>query len=144
METATLGKVLVSAKIENIVDLYSASKGQIPDDQVRRVEVSDAIVDTGATCLGMPKPLIEQLGILQFASRRARTTAGFRTFGVYGPVRLTIQGRSCSVDVWEIADECPVLVGYVPLELLDFVVNPKSQCLTGNPEHGGEMVFDMF
>lgn len=144
METATMGEVLVPAKIENIVDLYEASKGQIPDDQVRRIEVSDALVDTGASHLGLPKNLIDQPGIPQISSGRAKTTAGFRTFGIYGPVRLTIQGRFCSIDVAEIADECPVLIGYVPLELLDFVVNPKDQTLIGNPAHGGEFMIDMF
>jgi predicted aspartyl protease len=144
METATVGRILVSAKIENVVDLFAASKGQIPDDQVHRIEVSDALVDTGASHLGMPKHLIEQLGISQYSTGRAKTTAGFRTFGIYGPVRLTIQGRSCSIDVAEIADECPVLIGYVPLELLDFVADPKHQRLIGNPEHGGEFMIDMF
>ena len=126
METAAVGKVVVSAKIENVVDLYAASKGQIPDDQVRRIEVSDAMVDTGATYLGMPKQLIEQLGIPQFASGRARTTAGYRTFGVYGPVRLTIQGRSCSVDVWEIADDCPVLVVIYPWKFSTSSLIPRA------------------
>ena len=28
METATVGKVIVSAKIENVFDLYEASQGQ--------------------------------------------------------------------------------------------------------------------
>ena len=144
METATVGKTLVSAKIENVVDLYSASKGQIPDDQVHRIEVSDALVDTGASHLGMPKHLIEQLCISQYSTGRAKTTAGFRTFGIYGPVRLTIQGRSCSIDVAEIADECPVLIGYVPLELLDFVVDTKNQRLIGNPDHGGQYMIDMY
>jgi predicted aspartyl protease len=144
METATVGKILVSAKIENVVDLYSASKGQIPDDQVRRIEVTDAQVDTGASHLGMPKHLIDHLGIPQVSSGRAKTTSWLRTFGIYGPVRLTIQGRSCSVDVAEIADECPVLIGYIPLENLDFVADPCNQRLIGNPEHGGEFMFDMF
>jgi predicted aspartyl protease len=144
METATVGRVLVPAKIENIVDLYAASKGQLPDDQVRRIEVSDALVDTGASHLGMPKRLIDQLGLSQISRGRAKTTAGFRTFEIYGPVRLTIQGRACSIDVAEIADECPVLIGYVPLELLDFVVDPRNQSLIGNPAHGGEFMFDMF
>lgn len=144
METETLGKVIVSAKIENVIDLYEASRGQIAHDQVRRVEVADAMVDTGATLLAMPKRMIEQLGIPQNGTGRARTTVGLSTFGIFGPVRLTIQGRSCSVDVTEVAEECPVLMGYVPLELLDFVVNPKGQSLIGNPEHGGEFIFDMF
>lgn len=144
METETVGKVIVSAKIENVIDLYEASRGQIANDQVRRVEVADAMVDTGATLLAMPKRMIEQLGITQIGTGRARTTVGLSTFGIYGPVRLTIQGRSCSVDVTEVAEECPVLIGYVPLELLDFVVDPKGQSLIGNPEHGGEFMFDMF
>ena len=115
-----------------------------PDDQVRRIDVSDARVDTGATLLAMPKRLIEQLGITQIRTGRARTTVGLSTFGIFGPVRLTIQGRACSVDVSEVAEDCPVLIGYIPLELLDFVVNPKGQSLIGNPEHGGEFMFDMF
>jgi predicted aspartyl protease len=144
METATVGRVLVSAKIENVIDLHAASRGQISDDQVHRIEVSDAHVDTGATLLGMPKRLIEQLGIEKIADGRAKTTSGFAIFGIYGPVRLTIQGRHCSVDVSEVADACPVLVGYVPLELLDFVVDPRNQRLIGNPDHGGEFMFDMY
>jgi predicted aspartyl protease len=144
METATVGKVIVSAKIENVFDLYEVSKGQLTDDRVRRVDVVDARVDTGATLLSLPKRMIEQLGLAQIRTGRAMTTVGSATFGIFGPVRLTIQGRACSVDVSEVADECPVLVGYVPLELLDFVVNPKGQSLIGNPEHGGEFMFDMF
>ena len=49
METETMGRVIVTAKIENLADLFQANEGLIPDDQVRRVEVSDAAVDTGAT-----------------------------------------------------------------------------------------------
>jgi predicted aspartyl protease len=143
METATVGKVLVPAKIENVMDLYAASKGQIPDDQVRRIEVTNARVDPGATLLGMPKRLIEQLGIPQIRTDRALTAAGFTTVGVYGPVRLTVQGRMTSIDVSEVADECPVLIGYIPLEGLDFVVDPKNQRLIGNPEHGGEFILDL-
>ena len=144
METATVGRVIVSARIENVFDLYEASQGQLALDQVRHVDVSDARVDTGATLLAMPKRLIEQLGITQIRTGRARTTMGLSTFGIFGPVRLTIQGRACSVDVSEVAEECPVLIGYVPLELLDFVVNPRAQSLIGNPEHGGEFMFDMY
>jgi predicted aspartyl protease len=136
--------MIVSAKIENVFDLYEASRGQLADDQVRRIEVTDARVDTGSTLLAMPRRLIEQLVITQIRTGRAETAVGLATFGIFGPVRLTIQGRACSVDVSEVAQGCPVLVGYVPLELLDFVVNPRGQSLIGNPDHGGEFMFDMF
>ena len=51
METATMGKVVVNAKIENLGDLYDVKKGALADHEVRRVEVPDAVVDTGATTL---------------------------------------------------------------------------------------------
>ena len=46
--------------------------------------------------------------------------------------------------VAEVADNCPVLIGYIPLELLDFVVDTKNQRLIGNPDHGGEFMIDMY
>ena len=61
-----------------------------------------------------------------------------------GAVRLTVQDRECTVDVCEVPDDCPVLIGQVPLELLDFVVDPVNQRLIGNPEHGGEQMYDLF
>jgi hypothetical protein len=63
---------------------------------------------------------------------------------MYSTVRLTIQGRECVCDVVEVADNCPVLIGQIPLELLDFVVDPIGQCLIGNPEHGGEHILDLY
>ncbi len=144
METAAMGKVIVTARIENIPDLYNANQGTIPADQVRRIEVTDALVDTGASTLSMPKRLITQLGLIPFRKRTVRTPAGIATFNVYGGVRLEVQGRECFCDVLEIADECPVLIGQVPLELLDFVVDPQGQRLIGNPEHGGEQMAEIY
>jgi predicted aspartyl protease len=144
METAAMGRVIVPAKIESMEDLFDVRKGILKPEQVRTVEVQDALVDTGATFLSMPKRLIEQLGLKPFTTQRARTSAGGVVFQVYGPVTLSVQGRFCHTDIAELPEDCPVLIGQVPLELLDFVVDPKGQRLIGNPEHGGEHMFDMF
>jgi predicted aspartyl protease len=144
METDTVGKVIVSARIENSFDVESAAAGLLPDDQVRRIHVSDARVDTGATYVAMPRSLIDKLGLRKLRVAQARTAAGMASFGVYGPVKLTVQDRDCVIEVSELADDCPVLIGVIPLEMLDFVIDPKGQRLIGNPEHGGEWMFDMF
>ena len=145
MENETMGRTVVPAKIENVSELCFASKGIIPEDQVHRVEVPDALVDTGSTYLGMPLRLIKQLGFDKPTSvYQAQTTNGTIPRPIYGPVRLTIQGRFCSVDVAELPDDCPVLIGQLPLEILDFVVDPKGHCLTGNPRHGGQQMIEMF
>jgi predicted aspartyl protease len=144
METTTVGKVIVSAKVENLFDIEKVFEGQITDDQVRRLEVDDAMVDTGATSLSLPKRLIAELGLRQLRTGRARTANGVATFGIYSPVRLTIQSRDCIVEVAELPDDCPPLIGVIPLEILDFVVDPTRLRLIGNPEHGGEQMFEMF
>ncbi len=95
MEIDAMGKVLVSARIENLDDLYQLDRGAISPAEVRQVEVSDALVDTGATILSMPARLIRQLGLRPVRTRQARTTAGPMTVQIYGAVRLTIQGRDC-------------------------------------------------
>ena len=144
MGTQTVGKVLVTAKVENLEDLNLVEAGFLSRDQVRSIEVTDAMVDTGATMLGMPKRFIQQLGLRPLRARPARTSAGPVTVQVYGTVRLTIQGRDCPSDASELPDDCPVLIGQVALELLDFVVDPVGQRLIGNPEHGGEHMIDVF
>lgn len=139
-----MGKVLVTAKIENLHDVIRAKDSTIPPEQIRKVEVTNALVDTGATGLSMPTRLIAELGLEPLRRRRARTSAGTVDVQVYGTVRLTVQGRECPCDVAEVPDDCPVLIGQVPLELLDFVIDPVGQQLIGNPAHGGEHMIEMY
>lgn len=144
MEIVTMGKVVVPALVENIEDLWKAESGEIADDDVRRIEVQDALVDTGAMMLSMPKRLISQLGLRPFRKRTVRTVGGIVEITLYSGVRVTVQGREFNGDVAEIPDDCPVLIGQIPLEGLDFVVDPIHQRLIGNPEHGGEHMIDIF
>ena len=144
MGTSTMGKVLVRAKIENVDDLSRAERGEIPNDQVRSVVVDDALVDTGANTLLLPGRLIQQLGLKKFKTRQARGLGGTVAMPIYSVVRLTIQDRECHLDVGEVPDDFPVIIGQIPLEMLDWVVDPKGQRLIGNPEHGGEHVIEVY
>src|SRR4051794_720282 len=108
MRIETMGKVLVTARVESFEDLYKVSQGAIPAEEVRHVEVSDAVVDTGATLLSMPRRLILDLGLRPVRTRQARTSNGPATVQSYGTVRLTIQGRDYPSDVTELPDDCPV------------------------------------
>jgi predicted aspartyl protease len=144
METAEMGRVTVEAMIENMTDLWAAKKGQIPASDIRYVTVPDALIDTGAVRLSLPTSLIRQLGIDQVTTRRMNTSAGPRDANVYDVVRLTIQDRFCAVEVLEVPDGVPTLIGQIPLESLDFVVDPLRRRLIGNPAHGGEHVYEQY
>ena len=60
MGVETMGRVVVVAKIENLSDLFKVNKDLLPRDAVRKVEVVDALVDTGATYLSIPMRYIQQ------------------------------------------------------------------------------------
>jgi len=144
METAKMGKAVVTATIENLRDVYDAKQGLLPDDQVRRIEVTDAVVRTRATTLLLPKRMIAALGLEPLRTRHSPGMDDDFLSRVKGTVRLTIQERDCVIDVGEIGDEYPVLIGQVPLQLLDWVVDTKRQQLIGNPAHGGEWRMDPY
>ncbi len=138
-----MGRVAVPAVVESLEDVYRLHRGEIAADQVRRVEIADALVDTGATGLSLPQKLVQQLGLLPIRTRWAVTTAGVREMPTFGAVRLTINGRDCVCDVTEVDDACPVLIGQVPLELMDLIVDPGRRQLIGNPAHGGEHMIEL-
>jgi len=144
METETMGRVLTEATIENVNDLWNVKQGFVTPDKVRRVTVKDALVDTGATLLSLPTRLIRQLGLERMYTKKVRASTRITDATVYGTVRLTIQDRFCDMDVSEVPDDIPVLIGQIPLENLDFVVDLQSRSLIGNPAHGGEQMFEMY
>jgi len=144
METTTVGRVLTEATIENLKDLWAVEQGLKTSEQARCVTVKDALVDTGATLLSLPSKLIERLGLKKVASKQVRSSIGLSEASLYEAVRLTIAGRSCTMDVMEVPDDVPVLIGQIPLEHLDFVVDLRSRSLIGNPAHGGEHVYELY
>jgi predicted aspartyl protease len=144
MATTTIERVLAEVSIENMEDLWALKRGLITPDQVRRLTVPDALVDTGATLLSLPSRLIQQLGLNQTSSKRVTSSIGLAEANVYEAVRLTIQGRSCTMDVMEVPDSVPVLISQLPLEHLDLVVDLRSRSLIGNPAHGGEHIYELF
>src|SRR6266545_344951 len=76
MGTATMGKVIVSAKMENLEDLYAVHQGLLTPDKVRTLDVNDALVDTGAIGLMIPTRLLPTLGLRPTQQRQARSVSG--------------------------------------------------------------------
>jgi len=142
-EQGNMGRVVTEIIVENLMDLWDAREGRIADSAVRKTTIPSALVDTGATFLSLPTSVIHQLGLKKSFSRRIMTSKGPAESDVYDTVRLTIQERSCNQDVMEGPDGVPALIGQLPLEALDFVVDPVQQRVIGNPAHGGEQMYDL-
>ncbi len=144
MEAELMGRVLTEATIENLEDLYAVKLGVLKDEEARRVTIGDALVDSGATLLSLPTRLIRRLGLEPIVKKRVTSAGGPVEARLYSSVRLTIQGRFCTIDVLEVPDDVPPLVGQVPLEALDLVIDPRNRRLTGNPAHDGEHTYELY
>ena len=139
-----MGKVEVAAIIENLPDLYDVEKGRLTADQVRRIDVTEALISTGISALSLPRRLIVQLGLKPIRERRARMNARTTMVQMWGAVKLTIQDRDCIADVAELPDDSSMLIGQLTLRTLDLVVDPVNQRLIGNPAHGAEHIIELY
>jgi predicted aspartyl protease len=137
-----MGKVIVKIKLTNLKDTFLKSAGA-RRTKPREVEV-EALVDTGATRLYLKPTVIKTLGLERTDTVRSRTSNGDVIRYKYEPVQLELMGRRENFDVVEVPEEVPNLLGQVPLEVLDFVVDSRGQKLVPNPAHGGEQMTEEY
>ncbi len=126
-------------KLANLRDLFLVQTGAMNPEDVRRLTVEDALVDTGATRLCMPTSLIEHLGLTPVSVRAARTAAGIVERTAYSEVEYTLLDRSSAIRVTNLPEGSPVLIGHMVLEELDLCVDMKRG-LIYNPAHGDDWI----
>jgi hypothetical protein len=142
--TDTMGRVAATAKIENMGHFALVERGLIRANQAPCIELPNVLVDSSAQSLCMPAKLIQQLEPMPSWSGTERIGTELAPRRVYGAVRLTVQGRECTSDVVKVPDDHPVLTGRIPLQLLDFVIDPVGLSLIGNPARGGEQRIELY
>ena len=137
-----MGNVIVNLKLTNLKDTFLKEAGA-RQSKPRTVEVA-ALVDTGATRLYLKPSVIKKLGLGRAGTVRSQTTNGDAIRYKYEPVELELMERRETFDVIEVPENVPNLLGQVPLEGLDFVVDAKGQRLIPNPAHGGEQMTEEY
>lgn len=130
-------------KLVNRKDLMLAEEEFIKPEEVRQVVVKDALVDTGASRLSLPKPLIQQLGVTPVGKARSMTANGMVERTMYSEVEFTILGRTGSIQITDLPDGAPVLIGHIVMELLDLCLD-INRGLIYNPAHGNEWIEEQF
>jgi len=138
-----MGKVTTQIKVENWLDAELVRAGA-RKEKPRSVE-TDALVDTGAVKFYLKSSVIKQLGLHPVGEHRSRTMSNrSESRTVFSPVALEIQGRTGRFDVVEIPDSLPNIIGQIPLEDMDWVVDCRNQKLIPNPEHKNGELADEF
>lgn len=94
---------------------------------------ASAIVDTAAIELIVPEHIAIQLQLSDLKPRAFILADGSRKLvRCVGPVKVEMQGRDCVTTAAVMGDT--VLLGAVPMEQMDVVVNPRTLRVVPNPE----------
>ena len=130
-----MGSVMTKIKLTNPHDRNKVVEGLLAPAAVRSVEI-EALADTGATTMVVPQEVAEALGMPFQPSRPVRLAAG-RTFDSpwIAGVWIEILGREMTCDAFIVPRGVGALIGQIPLEGLDLVVDPRSREVRTNPEH---------
>jgi clan AA aspartic protease len=133
-EEGIMGKVVVEAKIKNLIDEELARRRLRKPEEIREVE-REVLVDTGATMLTLPEEVVEELGL----TRGRFVTAGYadrtkKRRQIARGINIEIMGREVEVECVVEARGTQILLGQIPLEAMDLIVDPKAGKLMPRPE----------
>ena len=109
---------------------------EITLSNVRKPEIDPitlrALVDTGALHLCIPEHIALQLDLDTYEEREVETAEGSVKLRPYvGPILTGFKNRHCLTGAIVLGNE--VLLGSIPMEDMDLVINPSRQMITVNP-----------
>jgi len=106
------------------------SNPKAPELEKMRV---DALVDTEAVTLCVPEHVAVQLKLEEIEQREVTTADGkLHVVSYVGPVQVNFHKRTCFTGAFVLGDA--VLMGAVPMEDMDLVIEPARQRVTVNPQ----------
>ena len=133
-----MGIVHADITIRNSGDVAKAQSGFIPEKDIREVRVT-ALVDTGAGTLVISEELMRSLGLGVRGPRGASFANNTKEVcKVTDPVDVHWKDRGMTCRALVVPGTPDVLLGAIPLEDMDLIVNPAKQELTG--AHRDEIV----
>jgi clan AA aspartic protease len=132
-----MGIVQEEITLKNIRDKIMAEEGYIKEFEVRQTTVQ-AVVDTGAMNLVIDEQLRQQLGLGVVGEKQVTLADSTkRRVKIAETVEIHWKNRSMICQPW-VVSAGRILLGVIPLEYMDLMVDPKNQKLVG--VHGDEEV----
>jgi clan AA aspartic protease len=133
-----MGIVYSDITLKNALDVGKARDGIIPEKDIRSVMVN-ALVDTGSGTLVINGEICQKLGLTTKGLRRTALADGVsKIYQVTEPVDIHWENRDTTCRAVVIPGADKVLLGAIPLEDMDLIVDPKRQQLVG--AHGDEVM----
>ena len=129
-----MGLIYADIELINSDDLALLRRGYIGEDQVKKIIVK-ALVDSGAYMLAINENLRYQLGLPQLDQQIAELADGSKIkLDIVVPVDLRFENRATTCRAMVLPGDSEILLGSIPMEDMDLLIDPKRQRLIVNPE----------
>ncbi len=130
-----MGLVYADIELINGDDLVLARKHIIGEDEIKHMQVS-MLVDTGSVYMCINETVQEQLQLEVIEQHKGQLADGSVVeYNVVGPIEVRFKNRRCVVDAMVIQGDNELLLGAIPLEDMDVLINPYRRELIVNPDH---------
>lgn len=129
-----MGLVYAELQLISVDDLALCRRGFLDENMVRSIQVR-ALVDSGAYQMVINEAVKDQLE-LHVIEERVVTLADEteRQVEIVGPIEIRFKNRRTVADAIVLPGSKEVLLGSIPMEDLDVVIDPKRRSLEVNPE----------
>ena len=134
-----MGLIHTEITLTNTADEILAKKGHIGAEEIRQITV-EALVDTGAWTLVINEEFRERLGLDIMGIEPGDLANGVRElYNRAGPLEIRWKNRGFFGEALVIPGAKDVLLGAIPLEGLDLIVDPLKEKVVG--AHGDERMY---
>ncbi len=130
-----MGLTYADIELISADDLALSRRGYIEKKEIKRIKVK-ALVDSGAYMLSLNEEIKIQLDLAVLDEQEAELADGtLRKIEIVGPVEVRFENRMTTVNAAVLPSNTEVLLGTIPMEDMDVLIDPKQQKLVVNPAH---------
>ena len=129
-----MGLTYADIQLTNSDDLALVRSGHLAKENVRQMQVN-ALVDSGAWLLTINDDIRNQLGLTVIDKDLAELADGtIVDVDIVGPVDVRFENRRVTADAMVLPGATEILLGAIPMEGMDVLIDPKRQKLIVNPK----------
>jgi clan AA aspartic protease len=137
-----MGTFFEKITLENVIDRGLAEHGHIKDTEIRTLKVK-AMPDTGAWTLVINEKVRQKLGLaIEGEAHSSLADGSSAHYPLTKPVKIQWKDRSIALPALVVADAKEVLLGALPLEAMDLIVDPVRKTLAG--AHGDKALHVLY
>lgn len=132
-----MGITYVEVELVRGDDLALQRAGYLQDEQINRITIL-ALVDSGASMLTLSRSLSEKLHLAKLDEIEAELADGsVMRADVVGPVEVRFQNRKTIANAVVVDADTDALLGAIPMQGMDVMIDPKREQLIVNPDSPG-------